>query len=212
MSFVKRTLRRAVKYAGARLWEQVQWPEVEVIHARSGIFGVVNFLQQSGDPDLTKRVLARYGADIHPDCWPIGPNITLHDCPDGFANLVIGPHVHIGREVFLDLSDRIVMEESVSIAMRAIILTHLNPGQDYPNKPVARLFPPRKAPTILRRGCSVGAGAIIACGVEIGEDAVVNAGVLIDRNVPPRTFVASSRQKRDLEIPLRLVDKLREPR
>ncbi len=201
-----------MKSIGARVWEQVQWPDLDVIYARLGMFGIANFLHQCGDPDLTKEVLAKYGAQIHPDAWPVGPNVTMHDCPNGFANLIVGAHVHIGKEVFLDLAEKIVIEDSVSIGMRAIILTHLNPGQDYPNKPVARLFPPRKKPTILRRGCSVGAGAIIACGVEIGEDAVVNAGVLVDRDVPARTFVASSRQKADLKIPLRLVDNLRTPK
>jgi acetyltransferase-like isoleucine patch superfamily enzyme len=201
MNPVKRTVRRLVKYAGARLWEQVQWPDIEEVYRNGGMFAVVGFLQQSCDPDLTKRILARFGATIHPDCWPIGPNITMHDCPQNFANLVIGPHAHIGRQVFFDLADKIIIEESVAIGMRTIILTHLNMGHGYPNKPVQHLFPLRRKPTIFRRGCSVGAGAIIACGVEIGEDSVVNAGVLVDRDVPPRTWVASTRHKADVKLP-----------
>jgi acetyltransferase-like isoleucine patch superfamily enzyme len=38
--------------------------------------------------------------------------------------------------------------------------------------------------TIVRRGASIGSGAIIMCGVEIGADAMVAAGALVTRDVP----------------------------
>jgi UDP-2-acetamido-3-amino-2,3-dideoxy-glucuronate N-acetyltransferase len=43
--------------------------------------------------------------------------------------------------------------------------------------------------TIVRRGASIGSGAVIMCGVEIGEGALVGAGALVMHNVPPRTVV-----------------------
>jgi len=198
---VKFNPRSLITYARTRLWEQVQWPDPDVIYRRDGMYGLASLLHHTCDALLTKDVLTRWGADIHPDCWPIGPNITVHEYGESFANLSIGAHTHIGKEVFVDLSDRLIIEDSVGVGMRAILLTHLNMGHDYPNKPLAKLFPRKKKPTILRRGCSIGAGAIVACGVEIGEDAVVNAGVLVDRDVPPRTVVNSSRQRADYRIP-----------
>jgi acetyltransferase-like isoleucine patch superfamily enzyme len=198
---VKDTARKLIEYARARLWDQTQWPDPDVIHRRSGMIGLTAFIHQTWDPRLTKELLARYGATIHPDCWPIGPNITLHECPNGFHNLSVGAHVHIGKQVFIDLTDRLIIEDSVSIGMRAILLTHLNMGHDYPNKPLARLYPVKHKPTILRRGCSIGAGAIVACGVEVGEDSVVNAGVMVDRDVPPRTVVNTTRPRPNVRIP-----------
>jgi UDP-2-acetamido-3-amino-2,3-dideoxy-glucuronate N-acetyltransferase len=47
-------------------------------------------------------------------------------------------------------------------------------------------------PTVVRRGASIGSGATILCGVEIGEDAVVGAGSVVTANVPPRTIVAGN--------------------
>ena len=38
--------------------------------------------------------------------------------------------------------------------------------------------------TIVRRGASIGAGAVVLCGVEIGEKAMIGAGSLVTRNVP----------------------------
>jgi len=44
--------------------------------------------------------------------------------------------------------------------------------------------------TLIRRGASIGSGAIILCGVEIGEGAMIGAGALVTRSVPARTLVA----------------------
>jgi UDP-2-acetamido-3-amino-2,3-dideoxy-glucuronate N-acetyltransferase len=46
--------------------------------------------------------------------------------------------------------------------------------------------------TLIRRRASVGSGAIIMCGVEIGEGAMVGAGALVTRNVPSNCVVAGS--------------------
>jgi acetyltransferase-like isoleucine patch superfamily enzyme len=38
--------------------------------------------------------------------------------------------------------------------------------------------------TVIRRGASVGSGAVIMCGVEIGAGAMVAAGAVVTRDVP----------------------------
>ncbi len=204
------SLKIAIKYVRTRLWEQLEFPDPEVVFARQGIHGVTRLLRTTGDATLTKELLTRHGADIHPDCWPIGPGITIHEAPVDYRNLTIGPHVHIGKEVFIDLSERVIIEDSTAIGMRAIVLTHLNLGTGYRSKPMAKFYPEKRKPTIIRRGCSIGAGAIIACGVEVGEDSHINAGVLVDRDVPPRTIVFSSRQRENFRVPERLLAKKRQ--
>lgn len=44
----------------------------------------------------------------------------------------------------------------------------------------------------LRRGCRVGAGAILMPGIEIGEESLVGAGSLVRADVPPRTVVVGA--------------------
>jgi acetyltransferase-like isoleucine patch superfamily enzyme len=44
-------------------------------------------------------------------------------------------------------------------------------------------------PTIVRRGASIGANATIVCGVTIGEGALVGAGSVVTRDVPPGAVV-----------------------
>jgi UDP-2-acetamido-3-amino-2,3-dideoxy-glucuronate N-acetyltransferase len=45
------------------------------------------------------------------------------------------------------------------------------------------------APTDVRRGATLGAGAVIVAGVTIGEFAFVAAGAVVTRDVPPHTLV-----------------------
>jgi acetyltransferase-like isoleucine patch superfamily enzyme len=46
--------------------------------------------------------------------------------------------------------------------------------------------------TIVERGASIGSGATILCGVTIGEFAIVGAGAVVTKDVPPRTTVAGN--------------------
>ena len=198
-----------LRHLRTRLWLQLQWPDPEIVYKRGGIFAIATLLRQTSSTRLTNEVLRRFGADIHPDAWPIGPNITLHEFGEDFSNLSIGAAVHIGKEVFFDLTERIIIEDSVGIGMRTIILTHLILG-DYPNKPISKMYPKKIKPTVFRRGCSVGAGCVVASGVEIGEDAIVNANILIDRDVPPRTVIHSGPQRKPLRLPDRLFEKYKD--
>jgi UDP-2-acetamido-3-amino-2,3-dideoxy-glucuronate N-acetyltransferase len=47
-------------------------------------------------------------------------------------------------------------------------------------------------PTVVRKGASIGSGSTILCGLEIGEDAIVGAGSVVTRSVPPGTIVAGN--------------------
>lgn len=45
---------------------------------------------------------------------------------------------------------------------------------------------------ILRKGCWIGANAIILAGVEVGENAVVGAGSVVTKNVPAKCLALGS--------------------
>jgi acetyltransferase-like isoleucine patch superfamily enzyme len=44
-------------------------------------------------------------------------------------------------------------------------------------------------PTLVKRGAAIGSGAVILCGVTIGENAIVGAGAVVTRDVPPNAVV-----------------------
>ena len=39
-------------------------------------------------------------------------------------------------------------------------------------------------PTVVKRGASIGSGAILICGVTVGEDALVGAGAVVTHDIP----------------------------
>lgn len=44
-------------------------------------------------------------------------------------------------------------------------------------------------PTVVKRGASLGSGVVVMCGVTIGEKALVGAGAVVTRDVPPGAVV-----------------------
>ena len=56
--------------------------------------------------------------------------------------------------------------------------------------------------TYIKRGASIGSSSTILCGVTIGENAIVGAGAVVTRNVPPNTIVAGVPAHMIKEIPV----------
>ena len=50
-------------------------------------------------------------------------------------------------------------------------------------------------PTVVRHGASIGTGAIILGGLEIGELSIVGAGAVVTKNVPPHSIVAGNPER-----------------
>ena len=48
------------------------------------------------------------------------------------------------------------------------------------------------APTVVKRGASIGSGAVLLCGVTIGENAMVGAGSVVTKDVPADSTVAGN--------------------
>jgi len=47
-------------------------------------------------------------------------------------------------------------------------------------------------PTRIKRGASIGSGATLLCGVTVGENALVGAGSVVTKDVPPGAVVAGN--------------------
>jgi acetyltransferase-like isoleucine patch superfamily enzyme len=46
------------------------------------------------------------------------------------------------------------------------------------------------APTVVKKGASIGSGATILCNITIGENAIVGSGSVVTKDVPANTIVA----------------------
>ena len=134
--------------------------------------------------------LRAFGARIGANVRFRSPVVIHNSRPERgryYENLQVGDDCYLGRELFLDLQDQIVIEDQVTISHRVMILTHTDAGQS-PLKD--QYIPTSQAPVIIRRGAYIGANVTILEGVEIGEASIVGAGAVVTRSVPAATVVA----------------------
>jgi acetyltransferase-like isoleucine patch superfamily enzyme len=47
-------------------------------------------------------------------------------------------------------------------------------------------------PTLIKRGAAIGSSATLLCGITVGENAIVGAGSVVTKDVPPNTIVAGN--------------------
>lgn len=47
-------------------------------------------------------------------------------------------------------------------------------------------------PTVVKKGASIGSGVTLLCGVTVGENAIVGAGSVVTKDVPPHAIVAGN--------------------
>ncbi len=133
--------------------------------------------------------LTRLGATIGENVR-FAPPVTFHGVPNRarkpFKNLIIDDQVYIGRDTFFDCEDIIHIKKEATLAMGVMILTHTNVG----NSPLKdTILPSTHAPVVIGEGAYLGARVTVLQGVTIGNEAVVAAGALVNKNVPERVIV-----------------------
>jgi acetyltransferase-like isoleucine patch superfamily enzyme len=134
--------------------------------------------------------LRNYGARIGQHVRFRSP-LVIH-CSDSesrkyYRKLEVGDYCYFGRELVLDLQDRIVIEDHVTVSHRVMIMTHTDAGTS-PLKDIN--IPTSQAAVMIRSGAYIGANATLLQGVEIGRFSIVGAGAVVTRSVPPASVVA----------------------
>jgi len=108
------------------------------------------------------------------------------------TNCSLGQNVQAGPGVTIGNGCKI--QNNVSIYKGVLIEddVFLGPSMVFTNILTPRAFVTRKdefLPTIVRKGASIGANATIVCGITIGAYAMIGAGCVVTRNVPPYGLV-----------------------
>jgi UDP-2-acetamido-3-amino-2,3-dideoxy-glucuronate N-acetyltransferase len=102
----------------------------------------------------------------------------------------VGRRVKISSHTFI--CEGVEIEDHVFVGHGVMFINDRFPRATNPDGAPQTAADWQVVPTRVRRGASIGSGATILCGVEIGEDAIVGAGSVVTRNVPPRTIVAGN--------------------
>lgn len=108
-------------------------------------------------------------------------------------NVMIGPRVVVGDgckiQNNVSLYEAVTLEEEVFCGPSCVFTNVLTP----------RAFVERKnefAPTLVKRGATIGANATIICGVTIGRYAMIGAGAVVTKDVPDHALVVGNPARR----------------
>jgi acetyltransferase-like isoleucine patch superfamily enzyme len=124
----------------------------------------------------------------------------------------IGAECVIGRDAFIDegveIGDRVkiqnaaliyhgvTVEDGVFIGPGAILTNDRFPRAITATGELARASDWTVSLITLRHGCSIGAGAVVVAGVEVGAFATVGAGAIVTRTVTPHALVVGNPARR----------------
>ncbi len=134
----------------------------------------VFFLSPLPWPSRLKSGLLRlFGAKIGSGVY-IKPRVNIH-LP---WKLAVGDHTWLGEEVFILNLGQVTIGAHCCISQRAFLCTG---SHDYRDVEMSY----RNAPIVVSDGAWVGAQVFVAPGVVIGSDAVVTAGSVVLKSLPP---------------------------
>src|SRR5437016_3382691 len=105
----------------------------------------------------------------------------------------IDAHVQIGSNVKIQnhasLFEGLTLGDGVFVGPHVCFTNDLLPRAITPDGKLKSADDWVRTPTLVRYGASIGAGSIIVCGITIGEFALIGAGSVVTRDVPPHTLV-----------------------
>lgn len=127
--------------------------------------------------------------------------VNLYGCVIG-ANTKIGAFVEIqkgariGRNCKISshtfICEGVKIEDDVFVGHNTTFINDKYPRATAPGGGVSTEADWTVQPTLVKRGASIGSSATILCNVTIGEGAIVGAGSVVTRDVPPHAIVAGN--------------------
>lgn len=127
------------------------------------------------------------GTRIWHFCHILGNVRIGRECRIG-QNVVIGPHVLVGNNVKIQnnvsVYQGVTLEDDVFCGPSMVFTNVMTPRSAFPRN-TDKDF----APTLVKRGASIGANATIVCGHTIGQHALIGAGAVVTKDVPAYAVV-----------------------
>ncbi len=127
--------------------------------------------------------------------------VNLYGCEIGDETKIgafveIQKGVHIGRHCKISshtfICEGVTIEDEVFVGHGVMFINDRCPRATTGSGELQTEADWTVTPTVVKRRASIGSNATILCGITIGEDAVVGAGSVVTRDVPPWTVVAGN--------------------
>lgn len=135
----------------------------------------------------------------------LGENVKIYDFVNLYGcsindNTKIGTFVEIQKNSFIGknckisshtfICEGVHIEDNVFIGHNVTFINDKYPRSTTEDGELQTETDWKVVETYVRKGASVGSSATILCGVTIGENAIVGAGAVVTRDVPPNSVVA----------------------
>jgi acetyltransferase-like isoleucine patch superfamily enzyme len=157
------------------------------LYERKWNMGAISRLLVHAAPRDARWILGRMGASLPDDAY-VETHLFIHNARGDFSNLSIGHGTYVGTDCLLDLSEKIVLGDKVTLAMRCTLLTHIDGGASFMSVH-QKVF---RAPITIEQDAYIGCGSIVLPGTSIGRGAIVGAGSVVTQDVAPFTVVAGT--------------------
>jgi acetyltransferase-like isoleucine patch superfamily enzyme len=152
---------------------------------------MMDYLCISGDVKLGNNV--RLSKFINLYGCTIGDNTKIGAFVEVQKNAAIGRNCKISSHTFI--CEGVTIEDDVFIGHGVTFVNDSYPRATTPNGALQTEADWAVEPTLVRKGASIGSGATILAKVTIGENAIVGAGSVVTKDVPPGVIVAGNPSK-----------------
>jgi acetyltransferase-like isoleucine patch superfamily enzyme len=145
-------------------------------------------LSISDDVKLGKNVklskfINLYGCSVGDDT-KIGAFVEIQ------KNAAVGKRCKISSHTFI--CEGVTIEDNVFIGHNVTFINDKYPRATNENGELQTEEDWKVEPTLVRSGASIGSGTTILSNVTVGEKAIIGAGSLVTRDVPPHAIVAGN--------------------
>lgn len=124
-----------------------------------------------------------YGCKIGDDT-KIGTYVEIQ------KNASVGNRCKISSHTFI--CEGVVIEDNVFIGHGVMFINDSYPRATTLDGDLQTESDWKVEPTVIKKGASIGSGATILCNTHIGENAIVGAGSVVTKDVPPNAIVAGN--------------------
>lgn len=132
------------------------------------------------------RFINLYGCEIG-DETKIGAFVEIQ------KNATVGKRCKISSHTFV--CEGVVIEDNVFIGHGVTFTNDTYPRATRQDGSLQTEADWKVEPTVVHKGASVGSGATILCNISVGENAIVGAGSVVTKDVPPNSIVAGNPAK-----------------
>jgi UDP-2-acetamido-3-amino-2,3-dideoxy-glucuronate N-acetyltransferase len=105
-------------------------------------------------------------------------------------NAVIGAGCKISSHTFI--CEGVTIEDGVFVGHGVMFINDKYPKAGSAEGVLQTEKDWKVIPTVVRKGASLGSGAVILCGITIGEGALIGAGAVVTKDVPAGAVVAGN--------------------